>query len=89
MSGQNWMRPADVRILRQLRDERPDYLALVANRLGMHLGYVERRCAVLVDHGLVEPVSGEVVYRTTERGEEILAEKAELETDAADTATSD
>ncbi|AQL41362.1 hypothetical protein BV210_00920 [Halorientalis sp. IM1011] len=89
MSGPNWMRPADERILRQLRDERPDYLALVANRLGMHLRYVERRCSVLVDHGLVEPVSGEVVYRTTERGEEFLAESAEVESDAAEAATSD
>jgi DNA-binding IclR family transcriptional regulator len=83
------MQPADERILRQLEAERQDYLALVANRLGMHLGYVERRCAVLVDHGLVEPVSGEVVYRTTERGEQFLAEEAELDAESADPATSD
>jgi predicted transcriptional regulator len=83
------MRSADERILRQLQEERPDYLALVANRLGMHLRYVERRCAVLVDHGLVEAVSGEVVYRTTERGERFLAEEADLDTEAADPATSD
>jgi predicted transcriptional regulator len=83
------MQPADERILRQLRDERPDYLALVANRLGMHLRYVERRCAVLVEHELVEPVTGEVVYRTTERGEQFLAEEAELETEPTDAATSD
>jgi DNA-binding IclR family transcriptional regulator len=67
------MQPADEDILRHLCAERPDYLALVANRLGMHLGYVERRCDVLVEHGLVEPVSGEVVYRTTELGEQVLA----------------
>ncbi|WP_193767639.1 helix-turn-helix domain-containing protein [Halorientalis pallida] len=89
MSGPNWMRSADERILRQLRAERPDYLALVANRLGMHLRYVERRCAVLVEHGLVEPVSGEVVYRTTERGERFLTEETDVESERADAATSD
>ncbi|MFB6165425.1 MAG: DUF2250 domain-containing protein [Haloarculaceae archaeon] len=71
------MRSADEQILRHLRDERPDYLALVANRLGMHLGYVERRCEVLVKHGLVEPVTGEVVYRITERGERYLTGELE------------
>ncbi|WP_336003228.1 hypothetical protein [Halorientalis halophila] len=85
MSGPDWLRSADERILHQLSDRRPDYLALVANRLGMHLGYVERRCAVLVEHGLIEPVSGEVVYRTTERGERVLAEG----TEGADAATGD
>lgn len=73
MARPDWMRSADERILRHLQEERPDYLALVANRLGMHLGYVERRTEVLVDHGLVEQVSEEVVYRTTELGEQYLA----------------
>ena len=54
MQRPNWMRPADEDILHELCEERPDYLPLVANRLGMHLGYVERRCSVLVEHGLVE-----------------------------------
>jgi len=67
------MRPADEEILSALYESRPDYLALVANRLGMHLGYVERRCDVLVDEGLVEAVTGEAVYRTTELGERYLA----------------
>lgn len=66
------MRPADEEIVRELHAERPDYLALVANRLGMHLGYVERRCAVLVEEGLIEAVSEEAVYRTTELGEQYL-----------------
>ncbi|WP_299270160.1 helix-turn-helix domain-containing protein [Halorientalis sp.] len=83
------MRSADERILRQLQEAQPGYLALIANRLGMHLAYVERRCAVLVEHGLVEPVSGEVVYQTTDRGEQFLSEEAERETDATDAATSD
>lgn len=73
MPRPNWMRSADEQILSQLCAERPDYLALVANRLGMHVDYVERRCDVLVEHGLVEPISGEVVYRTTELGEQFLA----------------
>lgn len=73
MGGENWMRPADEDILRELHEERPDYLALVANRLGMHLGYVERRCDVLVDRGLVEAVSRETVYRTTELGRQYLS----------------
>jgi DNA-binding IclR family transcriptional regulator len=77
------MRPADEEILRALRDQRPDYLALVANRLGMHLGYVERRCAVLVEEGLVEPVSAEAVYRTTELGQRYLAGEVDDTTLAA------
>lgn len=81
------MRPADEDILRDLCAERPDYLPLVANRLGMHLGYVERRCDVLVDQGLVEPVTAEVVYRTTELGEQYLA--GEVDASALGVTTSD
>lgn len=81
------MRAADEDILQQLREERPDYLALVANRLGMHLGYVERRCGVLVEHGLVEQVSHEVVYRTTELGEQYLA--GDVDASSLGTARSD
>lgn len=73
MGRPNWMRPADERILRDLYESRQDYLPLVANRLGMHQEYVEDRCEVLVEHGLVEPISGEVVYRTTELGDRYLA----------------
>ena len=72
MGRPNWMRQADEEIVRELREERPDYLALVANRLGMHLGYVERRCEVLVEQGLLEAVSEEAVYRTTDLGERYL-----------------
>lgn len=68
MSGTDWMHPADEDILRELHEEQPEYLPLVANRLGLHLGNVEQRCSVLVERGLVEPVTDEVVYRTTERG---------------------
>lgn len=87
MQRPNWMRAADEEILRELCEERPDYLPLIANRLGMHLGYVERRCSVLVEHGLVEAVTGEVVYRTTERGEQFLA--GEIDAAALGSAQSD
>ncbi|WP_255150248.1 hypothetical protein [Halorarius halobius] len=77
------LRPADRRILEQLRDHPPDYMALVANRLGMPTGYVERRWEVLVDVGYIEPVTGEAIYRLTEQGERYL------ETDPSATITAD
>ncbi len=73
MGRPNWMRPADEEILSELHEQRPEYLPLVANRLGMHLGYVERRCDELVEQGLVEAVSEETVYRTTDLGRQYLA----------------
>lgn len=70
----DWSHPADERIVRYLRENPPDYVPLIANRLGMHLGYVERRVEAMVDRGLVEPVTGEVVYTVTDRGEQYLSE---------------
>ena len=70
----NPMHPADERILSYLNENPPDYVPLVANRLGMHLGYVERRVETLVELGLVQPVSGEVIYALTDRGKGYLAE---------------
>ncbi|MFB6269232.1 MAG: DUF2250 domain-containing protein [Halobacterium sp.] len=64
-----WSRPADPAILEFLAERHPEYPAIVANRIGMHTPYVEARCEELADRGLVEAVSGEVVYRITERGE--------------------
>lgn len=66
------LRPADRRILEHLRDNPPTYMALVANRLGMPTGYVDRRRAVLVELGLLEPVTNEAIYRVTEAGERYL-----------------
>jgi len=60
--------PADERIVAYLAENPPDYAALIATRLGMDLRYVERRLDTLVDRGLVEPVTGEVIYTATERG---------------------
>lgn len=68
----SWIRPADRQILEFLSDTRADYPALVASRLGIHTPYVERRCEVLAEHGLIEAVSEEVVYRITARGMEYV-----------------
>jgi hypothetical protein len=64
--------PADERILAYYRDNPPEYVPLVANRLGIHLRYAERRVAVLVEQGLLEAVSHEVIYTITEDGEQAL-----------------
>ncbi|WP_255196569.1 winged helix-turn-helix transcriptional regulator [Halorarius litoreus] len=66
------LRPADRRILEHLRDNPPNYIALIANRLGMPTGYVDRRRAVLVEQGFIEPVTAEAIYRLTEAGEAYL-----------------
>lgn len=66
------LRPTDRHILEQLRDHPPDYMALVANRVGMPTGYVERRWQVLLEAGFVEPVTGEPIYRLTDAGERYL-----------------
>lgn len=68
-----WTRPADEQIMKYLRDHPPDYVPLVANRLGIHLSYAERRVEVLVERGLLEAVTEESIYRLTERGERFLA----------------
>ncbi|WP_049931056.1 phenylalanine--tRNA ligase subunit alpha [Halosimplex carlsbadense] len=75
----DWFRRADAAILQHLVEERPTYLALVANRLGMPADYAQRRMDRLVADGLVEPVTEEVVYRITERGERRLAAYTERE----------
>lgn len=70
------LRPADRRILEYLDSNPPDYVALIANRLGMPTGYANRRRDVLVERGLIEPVTNEAIYRLTEQGERYLAEEA-------------
>lgn len=66
------MRPADRPILEFLAAKRAHYPAIVANRTGMHVPYVERRCRELAARGLVETVSDEVVYRITADGKRVL-----------------
>lgn len=59
---------ADHRIVRYLADTNVEYPALIASHTGLHVPLVERRCRLLVGAGLLEPVSGEVLYRLTDRG---------------------
>jgi hypothetical protein len=66
--------PADERILEFFGEHPPEYVPIVANRLGIQVRYAEHRVAVLVEKGLLEPVSNEVVYTTTEAGDRTLAE---------------
>ncbi|MFB6205562.1 MAG: hypothetical protein ABEJ05_03410 [Haloglomus sp.] len=70
--------PADERILEFYGDNAPEYVPIVANRLGIHLRYAERRVETLVEQGLLKPVSNEVVYTTTETGEQVLAGEATI-----------
>lgn len=67
----NWMQ-ADEAILEAFHRDQPDYIPLIANRLGMHVTYVETHCDTLRDYGLLEPVTDEVVYAVTDRGEAYL-----------------
>lgn len=63
----------DERVLAYLEEHPPDYIPLIANRLGLHLEYAERRCEVLIEYGLIEPVTNERIYGLTDRGERYLA----------------
>ncbi|XVH32497.1 DUF2250 domain-containing protein [Haloferacaceae archaeon DSL9] len=63
----------DVRVLTHLRDYGANYPALIASNTGLHVPFVERRCHSLGEDGLIEPVSGEVIYRITEAGRARLA----------------
>lgn len=69
----SWIRPADRQILEFLSERYTDYPAIIASRIGVHTPYVERRCSVLQERGLLEAVSAEVVYRITDRGRSYLA----------------
>jgi predicted transcriptional regulator len=78
--------PADERILEHYGENPPEYVPLVANRLGIHLGYAESRVEVLVEKGLLRPVSNEVVYTTTEAGERVLDGEVTMGNAARETA---
>lgn len=69
-----WMEKTDERILHILRRERVQYPALIAGEVGAHMPVIERRCQRLESNGLIEPVSGEVVYRLTDRGQTVVDE---------------
>lgn len=66
--------PADERILTHLSEHGPEYVPIVATRLGLSLRYAERRTELLVARGLVRPVTAEVVYTITTEGKRRLAE---------------
>lgn len=72
----DWMRPVDIDILTALQRTQPEYIPILANRLGMHLPYVERRCALLIEHELITAVTGEVVYGLTSDGEALLTSES-------------
>lgn len=86
---EDWLRPADAAILSYLSEERADYVPLIAGHRGLNLDYAERRVETLAADGLVEPVSREVVYRITDRGERALeiyrTTEADYRTTRADT----
>jgi predicted transcriptional regulator len=63
---------ADDAILEAFHQDQPDYIPLIANRLGMHLPHVETRCDQLIDAGLLTKVTGEAVYCLTTEGEQYL-----------------
>ena len=64
--------PADRRILQYLTASSADYPALIASNTGLHVPLVERRCRVLEAADLLEPVSGEIIYRLTDRGRVVV-----------------
>ncbi|QLC34178.1 hypothetical protein EFA46_008160 [Halarchaeum sp. CBA1220] len=70
--GGGELRSADRTILEFLADGAPQYAAVIAQRTGIHTPYAERRCEALVRTGHLEPVTGEVVYRITARGEDAI-----------------
>jgi predicted transcriptional regulator len=68
-----WLRTVDERILAYFEANPPDYVPLMANRLNVHLEYAERRVHLLVEHGLLVPVTNERIFTLTERGRRVLA----------------
>lgn len=81
----NRLRPADREILRYLAENPPEYVPLIATRLGLPLGHANDRTAALVERGFVQPVTNECIYRLTEAGERRLREAmAETNTEVAD-----
>ena len=71
IGGEGTLSTADRRILRHLTASGADYPALIASNTGLHIPLVERRCEMLEAAGLIQPVTGEVVYRLTEYGRQV------------------
>jgi len=62
----------DERVLAYLDDAGTDYPAFVASNTGLYADHVESRLDALEAGGLVERVTGEAVYRITDRGRDAL-----------------
>jgi len=72
MSRHVKIRRTDAAILQHLARERLSYPTVAAVDLGIDPAEARRRCEKLADEEFVEPVSAEVVYRITDRGEAVL-----------------
>jgi DNA-binding IclR family transcriptional regulator len=70
------LRPADRRILAYLDENPPEYVPLIATRLGLPLGHANERMEALVEQEYVTPVTNECVYTLTDAGAERLADGA-------------
>lgn len=70
------LRPADRQMLAYLDENPPEYVPLIATRLGLPLGHADDRMESLVERGYATPVTNECVYTLTEAGAERLADAA-------------
>ncbi|MFB6118328.1 helix-turn-helix domain-containing protein [Halosegnis sp.] len=77
------LRPADRRILSYLAEHPPEYVPLIATRLGLPLGHADGRVEALAERGYVQPVTNECIYGLTPAGEQRLDE-VDVEADRAD-----
>lgn len=66
------LRWTDEAILEELREQRLEYVALLANRRGLHLSYARERCRSLAERELIEHTTDETTYRITSKGEAYL-----------------
>jgi len=70
----NRLRPADRQILAYLDQHPPEYVPLIATRLGLPLGHATERTKSLVERGYVTEVTNECIYTLTDAGAERLAD---------------
>lgn len=70
------LRPADRQLLAYLEDNPPEYVPLMANRLGLPLGHAVDRVDSLVERGYVCAVTNECIYGLTDAGRERLGDAA-------------
>lgn len=68
---------ADRAVLECVAACRASYPAVVAHRTGMRQSVARERCEALADAGLLEGVTGEVLYRLTPEGRAAVRETPE------------